>query len=84
MRVTKPLQKGGTLRFLSAACEFPVIGGRNVERIMRGLCNNFVLFCISEKMNFYSVVKMLPKIKTMCLALAITGARDSVRVMGEG
>lgn len=52
--------------------------------IIKALCNNFVLFCISEKMNFYSVVKMLPKIKTTCLALAIAGARDPVRVMGDG
>lgn len=66
----------GTLHFLSAACEFPVTGGGNVEHITKGLCNNFVLFCISEKMNFYSVVKMLPVIKTMCLVLAIACARD--------
>lgn len=35
-------------------------------------------------MNFYSVVKMLLKIKTMCLALGIAGTRDPVTVMGEG
>lgn len=36
--------EGGTLLFLSAAREFPVTGGGNVEHIIKALCNNcFIL-----------------------------------------
>lgn len=76
-------REGGHCAFcVQLASFFPVTGGGNVERIIWVLCNNFVLFCISEKMNFYSVVKMLPKIQTMCLALSVAGTRDPVTVMG--
>lgn len=57
MRVAKlPSHSGGTLQCLSAAREFP-IAVRKYGVHYKILYNKFILFHISEKMNFYSVVK---------------------------